>query len=236
MTRRLAATPKADGGFGLVEMLVAMFVGSLVMGAATVIFNVTLQSSRATQSRVDGINAARVATEAMSRSLRTAVLPTQLDASGSFDAAFLQAAPRAVFFYANINNPGNAIGPSRVSYQVIGNNLVQTIQAPLAHAANDHDYKYCDLAQTTCARSTLLLTSGVDAGGIFTYYDRYGSVLSPSVACTVGTCLDATSLENVDAVEIRVAVSPPAGVRVGPSTYFTRVALPNHDAVIRDGK
>lgn len=236
MKRMSAVLRRPDAGFTLVELSMAMLVSSVVAAAAAVMFNVALKSNTTTEARLDSINTARVSVESMSRTLRTAVLPRQLDDAGNTDAAFLRAAADEVSFYANINNPNNAIGPSRVTYRIAGGRLEQTIQAPDAHAPDDHDYTYCDLAQVTCARRSTTLAEGVVVNQpLFTYFDATGAPLALTASCSGKPCLTGTGLEVVDAVEVRVVVAAPqrAG-QIGPSTYITRVALPNNDAIIRE--
>jgi prepilin-type N-terminal cleavage/methylation domain-containing protein len=228
---------RGDAGFSLVELSVAMLVCSVVAGAAGVMVMTGAKSARSSEARLDTINSARVSVESMSRSLRTAVLPRQLDNAGSLDAAFLQASPRRVSFYANINNPDNTVGPSRVTYALDGTgNLIQTIQAPNPHAVDDHDYKYCDLALSSCPRSTRSLTPRVDTSQpLFRYFDQDGAELPLTATCVADACLSPAALEDVDAVEVKVVVAPPPDVAIGSTTYVTRVSLPNHDAVIREG-
>jgi hypothetical protein len=222
----------------LAEMLVGMVVSSIVMGAAAVMFTVAIESNTTTEVRLDTINSARVSVEAMSRSLRTAVLRSQLSdtSAPTGEAAFLSAAPAGVEFYANVNNVDGTVGPSRVSYAVTGGSLVQTTQPPEPLPAGSYEYQYCDLSVASCFRRTQLLADGVDtSAGVFTYYATDGSVILPTGTCGGGPCLGPTDLARVDAVEIRVQVRSTKHPKLGPSTYVTRVALPNNDAVIRNG-
>jgi hypothetical protein len=218
---------------------VSLLVSGVVAAAAAVMFNAGLKSNTTSEARVDTINAARVSVESMSRTLRTAVLPRQLDDAGSTDAAFLSASASEVRFYANINNPDNVIGPSRVTYRVSGRDLVQTIQPPDAHAPDDHDYRYCDPGAPGCVSRSMVLASGLETSvPVFTYYDDAGAALTLSGSCAGVACLPGNSLDVIDAVEVRVVVAPPARAPgIGPTTYVLRVALPNNDAIIReDGK
>lgn len=229
-----------DTGFSLAELTVSMLVSTLVAAAAAVMFDVALKSNTATEARLDAINESRVAVESMSRSLRTAVLPRQLEAGGTTataEAAFLQADGVGVSFYANINNPGNTIGPSRVTYTISATgDLVQTIQQPDRPLPASRNYTYCDPAVATCKRSTRLLASRVDARlPLFTYYDQYGLAMPYGANCAGRPCLTASELEVVDAVEVRVVVRAAPKAAVGPTSYVTRVALPNHDSIVPEG-
>lgn len=229
------ARRRDDAGFTLVELTVAMVVSGVVATATAVMFNAALKSNTSTEARLDTINTARVSVESMSRSLRTAVLPRQLDDAGNTDAAFLRAASDEVAFYANIDNPNNIIGPSRVTYRVVDGRLEQTIQRPDPHDPDDHNYTYCDTTLSSCPHSTRTLADGVvTTTPLFTYYDEAGAEMALTSACGSKACLPSTSLDVVDAVEVRVVVGPPPRADgIGPTTYVLRVALPNNDAIIR---
>ncbi len=131
-------------------------------------------------SRLDQTQQAKTAVDAMSKSLRTAVLPALLGCQTCDSTAFIQGTSNSVSFYANMNNDSNAIGPSRVSYTVNANgDLVETIQPPNAHAANDFSYTYCTPGPG-CAVLTRVLARRVPTSlAIFTYYDANGTVVTP---------------------------------------------------------
>ena len=225
--------PNRDAGVTLAETLVGMIVASLVMGAAATMFVAALQSNKLSIARLDTINEGRISVEAMGRTLRTAVLPKQLDDASSADAAFLQGESKAVSFYANINNLGNATGPSRVSYAVnASNQLVQTIQPPLPLPVN-HDFKYCDPLLASCYKKVTVLGTGIDtSAAIFVYYDQSGAPITFASICTDGqACLSGADLGNVDAVDLKLVLKQPNTTNIGPTTYLLRVSLPNHDSI-----
>lgn len=233
----LRRRPTGEDGLSLSELLVTMVVGSLVLGAAAVLFSSALQSSTTTQRRLDTVNSGRIAMDALTRSLRTAVLPSQLDDLTNTDAAFLRATADSVSFYANLqNDPGPTpspddlahLGPRRVSYAVVGGSLVQSLQLPDAHAVDDHDYTYCDPQAAGCSVTRLALSPVSTVMPLFTYYANGGTRLDLDPACG---CLSSAGLLAVDAVEVRLAVPQPAGSAAAPTTYLSRVALPNHDAL-----
>ena len=176
---------------------------------------------------MDQTQQAKVAVDSMTRTLRTAVLPSQLN--GPAQPATRRPSSRAPRtrsqFYANINNDSNAIGPSRVSYVVNANGeLVETIQPPNAHAANDYNYTYCTPGPG-CVVSTRVLARGVPTGlAVFTYYDHAGNVMTAST-------LSSTDLAQVDSIDVVVQVKSAPGVTPPATTMVTRVTLPNADAI-----
>jgi prepilin-type N-terminal cleavage/methylation domain-containing protein len=217
----------ADRGLTLVELAVTMMIMGVLASAATALYQTSLRTTTGTQSRLEEINDGRIAVSAMSRSLRTAILPSQLyDTSSTETAAFIEATPLSMRFYANINNPDNSIGPSRVTYTVsAAGELVETMQPPNQPVINNK-YVYCDPAATGCVVSRKVLARGIDpAAAIFTYYDALGAALTGSV-------LTQAQMESIDAVDVTLTVEQPGSGGDG-TTYVNRIALPNHDAVIR---
>lgn len=216
-----------DNGISLVEVLVAMVLMSIVLVTCATLYLGSLRTTKGTQGRLEEINDGRIAISSMGRTLRTAILPKQLsDASSTETAAFIEATPLSIRFYANIDNPNNAIGPSKVTYQVVSGVLTQTIQRPNAFDPANPVFIFC-APSPTCPTLNKVLARGVVVSGdpIFTYYDVLGDQLT-------GSTLTDDQLETVDAVDVSVTVANP-GVGGNGSTFVLRVALPNHDAVVR---
>ncbi|MCW2678958.1 MAG: hypothetical protein JWM62_359 [Frankiales bacterium] len=228
--------PAGDAGMTMTELSASMLVLGIVLSAvATLVYGAGQLTSR-NDARLDQVNQARQAMEAMSRTLRTAVLPSQLGATCSAaamatdpncaKAAFVQGTASSVQFFANIDNESNTIGPSKVSYTLNNGSLVETIQRPDAHAANVYSYSYC-APGPTCPVRTRTLARGVRSdAALFTYYDAAAVALTRTV-------LTAADLERVDSMEIRVSVQRSGKVQARPTTFVQRVALPNADAVVR---
>ncbi|MGV8967937.1 MAG: PulJ/GspJ family protein [Cellulomonas sp.] len=248
--RHRVARNHADRGTTLTELLVVMLIMGIVT-AATAALTIGFQRTNAQNvSRQDQIDTARTAVEAMSKTIRTAVKPVQISSScgGCTQDAFVAAGDFTVQFYANLNNQGNVVGPSRVSYAVstsgaTAGQLIESIQVPdsvvLIGAAG---YVYCPATAVgaTAACKARLKTRPVGfgiltpAGGpIFKYYDIQGNRMSPAS----GASLTALQLAHVLAIEIVVqAKSQNATTTGAPTTYIQRVMLPNAQAVIRQGE
>lgn len=228
-----------DAGFTLTELVVACLVMGMVLTGGFLVLSGALKTSQGTKDRLNDINNARLAVSSMSRSLRTAVLPSQLDDNtSSTTAAFIQGGATLVQFYADINNPatlppsGNTrYGPSQVTYAVSGptNNqvLTQTVQPPNLHDVNDHNYQYCVPGTSGCVVYTTILARGIDASTakpLFVYYDATGTAL--------GT-LNASNLDDVDSIDIRVGMDTVSSAPMGTTSFSTRVSLPNHESLLR---
>lgn len=219
----------SDGGFTLVEIMVAVFILGIVMAAVQGTLIMAQRTSSANIVRADQSQQGRLSMEAISRNLRTAVLPSQLNGTctGCDLAAFLKAEPSRVQFYANVNNDSNAVGPSRVTYERKTNGeLWETIQPPNAHAPTDYNYQYCTPGTGGCVVNTRRLASGVLATtDLFTYYNKDGVKLGS------GAALTAAELASVDSIDVYVSVQSTDKDAVPPTSFTTRVSLPNADAV-----
>jgi prepilin-type N-terminal cleavage/methylation domain-containing protein len=223
LVTRLRGRLAGQGGFTLVEMIVVTVILGVVLAAVQTTLIMTNKTVGQNASRVDQTQQAKTAVDAMSKSLRTAVLPALLGCQTCDTTAFIQGSANSVSFYANLNNDTNAIGPSRVSYTVNPNgDLVETIQPPDAHAANNYSYTYCTPGPG-CAVLTRVLARRVPTSlAVFTYYDANGAVVAPP--------LTAATLAQVNSIDLVVKVQDTNGGTPPATTFVTRVSLPNADA------
>ncbi len=238
LRRRLHAVrgPLPDSGFTLSEMVVVIFILGLILTMAQGALIGTNKIVGGNVARNDQTQQARVAIESMSRSLRTAILPTQLNSSCTTcsSTAFIQGDSTYVTFYANLNNdytvappPGlSDDGPSKVSYQVVSGTLTESIRRPDPHNANPSSYSYtCAAGSVGCTvRSRVLATKVVMNQPLFTYFAKDGitSIATPLEAST-------TRLSAVDSVDIFLTVRSAANTK--GSSFTIRVQLPNVDSL-----
>lgn len=214
-------------GFSLVEVSVTVVILGIVLAGVQAALIMTQRTVSDQTVRVDQTQQGRAAIEGVTKVLRTAVLPSQLNATctGCADlAAFIQGTPQSVQFYANINNDRNIVGPSRVSYSVNSSKeLVETIQAPNPHAADDFNYQYCTPGPGCEVKTRVLARNMVPSQPVFTFYDQYGNSLGSST-------LDASKLALVDSVDVVISTGL-ATSRVPATSFTSRVSLPNADSI-----
>ncbi len=217
-----------QGGYTLVELVVVIFVLGIVLAGVQTTLIFTQRTVGQNAIRLDQAAQAKVAMDSMSRILRTAVLPSQLNATGSTGsaAAFIQGTATSVQFYANLNNDANTVGPSRVTYNVASGVLSETIQPPDAHAVGDYNYQYCNPALPTCTTDmTRVLARNVQTtNAIFTYYAKNGSKFTDPT-------LTAAELASVDSIDLLLTVLSTPNQTIHGSTLTMRVTLPNADSV-----
>ncbi|WP_024288217.1 PilW family protein [Cellulomonas sp. KRMCY2] len=238
------APHRRDTGMSLTELVVTMMIMSFVV-AGTVSLTVGFHRTTAqNMSRQEQIDTARAAVESMSRTVRAAVKPAQLIGTcPGCEDAFLEGRTTSVRFYSNVNNSGNDVGPSRVTYVLstsgaTAGQLIETIQIPESPVPDSSGYDYCDAtlasADADCIgrARTRPIAFGVqadDLNPIFRYYDAAGVPLIP----VSGASLTTDELARVLSIELVVTVQADNATQAAPTTYIQRIMLPNAKAVLR---
>lgn len=243
----MRAVRRRDSGTTLTEMLVVMLIFGIVVAATA---SVTISMTRTNGqniARQDLVDQARTAVERMSKTARTAIKPSQLFTQGCNTAcadadAFLQGTATSMQFYANLDNAGNVVGPSRITYTIEASGagagvLVEKVQRPDPGGTNGYTYCNPDAAGATAlckSRQTVRrLVAGVDTSGpaVFQYFKGDGAKLTPSASG-----LSPTDLEKVLGIEITLTVRSASTTAPQPVTYIQHVTLPNAQAVMQTGK
>lgn len=233
---RLRGRLARDDGFTLVELLVVMILLSLI-GALVVSWVVTTQRQTAgTQVRLNDIDQARIGMDAITKTLRTAVEPAQLQlscssctGSASTSTALTNATATSVQLFANFGDPtGPVLVTFTVAFDPAANvaTLTETSEAPDPGSAPNFTYTACTIGAAGCPITRRTLVRGLTwplPGAAFTYYDNAGTALP------LGTngALSAPQRIAVDSVDITLPVHTPNPYGTGPMTVTDRVALPN---------
>ena len=235
LRERWLVTRHDDAGVTLAEMSVTVVVLSLLTGSLVAMVTAGVRVSSGVKERLDQSNTATISMERMSRNLRTAVLQSQLTTAcvvtACTDSAFLVGSPTSVQFYADVDNPGNSVGPSRVTYTVTNGVLSETIQKPDSPTPDANGYHYCTPSTTCIVPSTVLATGVQSASPVFIYY----TAAAPTTAMTMGTggVLSAAQLKTVDSIDLTLQVVSAGTSPVLGASLYERIALPNADSVIR---
>lgn len=237
----------ADRGTSITELLISMMLLGVVI-ATTAVMTISFQRTNGqNMARQDQIDVARATAERMTKTIRTAIKPSQLPgctATACDVDAFISASQTSMQFYANLQNTSNLVGPRRVTYSVAttganAGKLVEKVQVPESATPGAAGYVYCDAeaaGATALCKSRLkvrTLASGVLSSGtepLFRFYGSSGSELP----LTPGVPLTAAQIEQVLSVEILVKVQGSSPTRPKPTTYIQRVLLPNTQAVLRN--
>lgn len=230
-SQAVADQPGRDDGFSVIEVLVAagLFVALIGIVASTAILG--LRTSDGLGVRLDNAGQAQQGIAAVSKVLRTAVLPDQLDdqaCTTCANTAIVQASTTRVTFYANLNNTGQ--GPSLVTLEVVADPdhpgsgmLRESSQPPIPLSGNR--YTYCVAGTTGCVVHTHVLARGLDwpATPMFGYYDFSGTTIT-------STSLASTDLPRVSSIDVMVtSQTRPTPGAYPAATQVQRVRLPNAD-------
>jgi hypothetical protein len=220
-----------DAGMTMVEVLVATGLFVVLSGMLATVSILGLRSSDGIGVRLDNTNQTQLGMAAVTRVLRTAVLPEQLDdqtCSDCADTAIIQASATRVTFYANLDNVGQ--GPSLVTLQVVQDTrhaatgmLQQVSQPPIALA--DGRYTFCTAGASGCTVQTRVLSRGLawPASPVFGYYDFDGALIT-------GSPLAAADLPRVSSVDVAItSQTRPSQSAYPAATAVQRVRLPNAD-------
>lgn len=233
--RILGRLQRGQDGVTLVELIVTMVVLGLLTGALVLMATASMRVSSTSKERMDQSNSAQIAIERVSRNLRTAVLQSQLTTTCTLaictESAFLKGTRTSVQFYADVDNPKNSVGPSRVTYDVTGGVLTETVQKPDSPTPDAAGYHYCTSGPGCVIRTTVLARDVSTAGAVFSFYTAADPV--NAIALTTGQQLSAAQLKAVDSIDVRISVQRAGGANVAGASMVQRVALPNADSVVR---
>jgi prepilin-type N-terminal cleavage/methylation domain-containing protein len=221
-------TPRRDGGYSLIEVLVAMVIASTVLGLVTAAMIGMLRNGASAGSRLANLDQIRIGVDALSKNLRTAVRPEQLNSTcvSSCPAAFETATDTRVVFYANVGDKiGTKPAPTRITYTIAADPndatgttaAVTEIRQQVASTWTSGDYTWATGATRTISRGiTWPLPSS--NGPLFTYYTGSNGAIVTSPAPS-GSILATIA-------SIRIAL--PVGDSTHPSPgVSTSVFLPN---------
>jgi type II secretory pathway pseudopilin PulG len=165
-----------DEGVTLIELLVSMFLVSLMGIAIAITVSVMSRNSIAQTQKTRAIQQAAVTTDRVSRLVRAAT------AINVPSVMFTYADGTHLTFYADVGDPN---GPELADLQVVGpatdGTMQQTItRADAVSSDPNKDYTYSSTSVVT-KDGTEIDTSH---GGVFTYYDSSGNVLPSPLSST----------------------------------------------------
>lgn len=235
MRRILAVRTRVKGrddGVSLTELLISMGVFSVVMAAVLAVFVNTIDSVRFVSTKTSTTADARIAMEALTRTIRVAVIPK------GEPAALVDAQDGQVAFYSSLNR-GAAQSPARPTlvtyrYDPTTSCLLETQVAAttLVPANPAQPFEWPGLGTTRC----LIKTS---AAPLFEYFDDGritgddGSEVQP--LATPSGALPSASLGAVISIQISLSVQAPGAVDVQGTQVRDRVTLANVQSALNLG-
>lgn len=241
MSGRRKLRDRRDGGFSLIELMVGISLLSVVLTLVTGVVIESLKSSTATRDRLANLDQVRAGMDSMTKSIRTAVRPEQLNGScaASCDIAFETAKDYEVTFFANLGEKDAAgkAAPTRFTFKITADPLDATGQTAMITETRQSvlttwttgDYVFagpCAVNTAVSGCSAREITRGLRGPfplgeAVFGYYDAAHTKLSPDSA-------DVSLTEDQRAKLSAVDVTLPVGSVENPSpSVMSSVFLPN---------
>lgn len=206
----------ADAGFGLPELLVSMAVFSVVLVAVSAVFASVLDTSRIASAKTMTTADARIAMEAITRSLRVAVVPP-----GEVSAITVAEPNRIEFFSSLARGAGqNSTYPTRVTYSYSAATGCVNETQTNATGPVSGPFTWTGVPRTKC----LIRTS---APPVFTYFEAGTITAADGSTVAPVTPTDATGRSRVVSVEAALDVKDPERADVNGVIARDRVTLSN---------
>jgi prepilin-type N-terminal cleavage/methylation domain-containing protein len=208
---------KAQAGFTVVELLVAMFVLGIVAVGAMTLMEVVMRQGRGVLDRTDSAQRGRLVLDQMTRQIRSQVCLNETT------KGFVAAAPNSLTFYADLSAAGTTPAKRTLEYQPSTASIVESV-----YKADG------STVPRVLLKNVVPETSG---SGVFSYlaYPKdppVGTEVAPSVPLTGAPpatgALAATDVGRVAVVRLSFAVRPHTGDKY--TTLLTdQVVLRNAD-------
>ncbi|MEJ5868713.1 prepilin-type N-terminal cleavage/methylation domain-containing protein [Pseudokineococcus sp. 5B2Z-1] len=198
-----SARRRGDAGVTLVELLVAMAVGSLLLVCLASVFAADLRTTTTVRDKTETTAEVRLAADVIARRLRVATPPS------STAPAFVTMTGTEVSFYASIQDPA-----------ALGNASLRAVDPPLTLVTYRYD------AGSACVTESLLGADGVQRTTCLMRTTTAGGVTFSYFAEATGTTT-ATAAAEVRSVGIDVRATATSGGRATSSSVTSRVTCPN---------
>lgn len=223
-----------DEGYGLPELLVSMALFGIVIAAVSAVFVNAIDSVRFVSTKTATTADARIAMEAMTRSLRVAIQPTGLE------TALAEADDDRIVFYSSMDRGTGqtADSPTRVTYEYDPTSrcLEETqVVASVNPDASERDT--IPLVWTGAGTSKCLIET--NAPPQFDYFDD-GRIVGADGVTAVSPLMvpgggweaddgasDRTALSSVVSIQMSLNVQDPDAVDINGTLARDRVTLTN---------
>lgn len=223
---RRARRPTGDAGTTLAEILVVTALSTLVLGLVfgMVMFGGT--QSRGVNARLNDTQAARIAMDAMSRTVRAAEAPDVTT------PVFIVAGPRDLTFYSGVNTQlgptsNDFGGPALMRYRVDANGQLLESRTPAVGTIPPYSYSGAPVVRA--------LATDVQAGPVFTYLAQTDTTTS-SLAVDGSGNLTQEAANSVYAVEMALRLNSSTTPAIADTQVLDRVTVHSRYAATVNGR
>lgn len=203
---------RRDGGFSLVELIVAMAVLSVVMIIVTNLFVTVLTTTKQANTARSAVGEASNAMTELTGVLRMGS-PNAVAGSPTASPAIVSGTASSVTVTSYIATSATAPMPTQVSFSLVGTSLQETRTASVASGS---------LAVFTGTTTTRIPATGLNSLS-FSYADASGAALTPDPIAG----LSAAQRALVSTVTVTVTTANTTGTRSDPVVITSAVLLTN---------
>ncbi|WP_345761939.1 PulJ/GspJ family protein [Diaminobutyricibacter sp. McL0608] len=211
---------KDDRGLSLIELIVAMFLTSIVLVVTVSLFVSTTKSANVAQSIDGGTRQASNGMNELARMIRAATPnPYSNPAPGTplNEPALTSASANSVTFYAYVNLTASGESPVKVTYTVNAQGRLAETQCKATTTTAGVNGHWDFVTGTACV-TRYLCNSLPTTGQLFHYLTAGGVEISPP-----GT--DATLLPTIRAIKVSLTIQPTG--KANAVTLTNTVGMPN---------
>jgi prepilin-type N-terminal cleavage/methylation domain-containing protein len=195
LTSRAAHLARDERGFSLVELLVAMALGSMVLTAVMTVFINGLTGTAKVTDRIDALQRARLTADRM-----TTLLQAQVCSGGS--APITDGQATTVTFTANVGD----VTATPTRYRLRWDNTTNRIYEDRFVATTDTSGNL--IFPSSPSQTKVIGTDMVPAGGTLFTYNAFDAANGGVNATALGTPLSNADAQTVVAVSVSLVAQP----------------------------
>ncbi|MCW4385332.1 type II secretion system GspH family protein [Salinibacterium sp. SYSU T00001] len=214
-----------EAGFSLPELIVAMFLFSIVSTLAVTLVVTVSQAFMRERAATDSTNVAAVGMNEVTRIIRAGTLVPQ--ASGNDLPVFAEAKKESVTLHAYIDTSSSTPRPLRVRFAIdpATRDLVETRWLSTPHPTVPGAWVFNSTPDSSRVIARKIV---VPAGGEASLFTYYRIVAGEPQEISIGSGGVSSSLfGEIAVVEVRMKVQADITERADPVTITNRVGLPN---------
>jgi prepilin-type N-terminal cleavage/methylation domain-containing protein len=195
LTARAAHVARDERGFSLVELLVAMALGSMVLTAVMTVFINGLTGTAKVTDRIDAVQRARLTADRM-----TTLLQAQVCSGGS--APITDGQATSVTFTANVGDVTANPTRYRLRWDNTTNRIYEDRFVPTTDSSGNVTFP------SSPTQTKVIGTDMVPAGGTLFTYNAFDTVNAGVSATPIATPLTTTDMQTVVAVSVSLVAQP----------------------------